>query len=657
MEKKKNREGYLILQEKLRKLESDYLLTKEKLKIYGLDGDFSENADWVLLEEKKNNLQNKIDSLKVKMAEVNQEEEKVITYRLLATGEEKAIKITNWESDPAQGKISPVSPLGMALVNKKVGEITEDLPKNSPEKVDKPTPNQPNNNSKKGLADKIKTDLQARLERVKNGSDEDTSPYIITFGDKIMCTVADLDFVKKGEKISSADIGTENYQEIANLINQQSQEAQEKMDANPGFGRQNGKSYCLIIPKNHSALANIEPCVLQFYLITGIENIPLEPSPMDGTGLYKISEKYILLLATGKDYSLSGSQEQQIGRDYLKENKAKIKAIISKLLFPHLFPQLRNKVIVAEANKELKIGEFILSFIPLNSYLLELAGSWGKKVQILNKDFVPLISQILAKSPLQEVIVKEPNQTWPKNKQEDRKIYLLTGNPENIEKKLRDCLTAFPVPKKSTFQFIVGIPPVIGGEMRLARIIDYLYTQSEQITNLSKKEYLSLGVSFYDFKLLLQLLQPLRIITLQNSYKNKNFLPHLPGRFLTLDNGYGLEFPTQKISSLKVKKTLISLGEILVEQRNNLGQDDNKLQLKEVKIEPIAISSVLNIPKLVTKIKSWWPTKLVPDIKKDDNIKIIKKVVERRLNSLANNYLSLEHDINLKESLILLFIS
>ena len=32
------------------------------------------------------------------------------------------------------------------------------------------------------------------------------------------------------------------------------------------------------------------------------------------------SEKYILLLAAGKDYSLNGYQEQQIGRDYLKEN-------------------------------------------------------------------------------------------------------------------------------------------------------------------------------------------------------------------------------------------------------------------------------------------------------------------------------------------------
>jgi len=31
---------------------------------------------------------------------------------------------------------------------------------------------------------------------------------------------------------------------------------------------------------------------------------------------------------------------------------------------------------------------------------------------------------------------------------------------------------------------------------------------------------------------------------------------------------------------------------------------ENKLQLKEVKIEPIAISSVLNVPKLTTKIKN-----------------------------------------------------
>jgi len=192
-------------------------------------------------------------------------------------------------------------------------------------------------------------------------------------------------------------------------------------------------------------------------------------------------------------------------------------------------------------------------------------------VQILSKDFIPLINQVLAKSSLQKVIKKEQSQ--PGGKQPQQEIYLLVGSPENIEKKIKDCLDHFPIQKKSTFQFIVGIPPVIGGEMRLARIIDYLYTQSEQIINLSKKEYLSLGVSFYDFKLLLQLLQPLRTITLQNSYKNQNFLSHLPGRFLALNNGCALDFPNHKISSLKVKKTLISLDEILIRQRSNLGQN------------------------------------------------------------------------------------
>ncbi|WNE40975.1 MAG: Ribonuclease J [Mycoplasmataceae bacterium] len=215
---------------------------------------------------------------------------------------------------------------------------------------------------------------------------------------------------------------------------------------------------------------------------------------------------------------------------------------------------------------------------------------------------------------------------------------------------------------------MVGIPPVIGGEMRLARIINYLYTQSSKVVNLSKKEYLSLGVSFSDFKLLLQMLQPLGVITLQNSYKNKNFINHLPGKYFNLANGCSLDFPTQKISSLRVKKTLISLEEVLIEQRNNLGKNglliilltaewkDKKLQLKEIKIEPIAISSSLNVSKLSVKVKNWWPTKLTYDIKKEDSLKIIKKAIERRLNNLVNNYLSSEQDINLGESFILLFI-
>jgi len=188
-----------------------------------------------------------------------------------------------------------------------------------------------------------------------------------------------------------------------------------------------------------------------------------------------------------------------------------------------------------------------------------------------------LLSQFLVKSSLQSVIEKEEDlsksfNSLPKRK-DGESIYLLVNNPEKIEQEIKYCLTNFSPQQKASFQFIVGIPPVIGGEMRLARIIDYLYTQSEEIINLSKKEYLSLGVSFYDFKLLLQLLQPLRIITLQNSYKNKNFLTHLPGKFLTLDNGYAFSFPDQKLLALKVKETLISLDETLIKQRDNLSQD------------------------------------------------------------------------------------
>ncbi|CAG8453194.1 3888_t:CDS:2 [Ambispora gerdemannii] len=59
------------------------------------------------------------------MAAISQEDDKIIIYRLLENGEEKTIKLTNGESDPDQGKISRVSPLGIALSEKKVGEIVE----------------------------------------------------------------------------------------------------------------------------------------------------------------------------------------------------------------------------------------------------------------------------------------------------------------------------------------------------------------------------------------------------------------------------------------------------------------------------------------------------------------------------------------------------
>ncbi|MDR1670707.1 MAG: GreA/GreB family elongation factor [Spiroplasmataceae bacterium] len=120
----KNKDNYLILQEKLQKLEKDYLETKEKLKIYG-SKDISENSDWVLLNEKLSICRNQINQLKVKMEDLSLEKDKIIIYQLLETGEEKTIQLTNGEIDPEQGKISRVSPLGELLDNKKVGQVVE----------------------------------------------------------------------------------------------------------------------------------------------------------------------------------------------------------------------------------------------------------------------------------------------------------------------------------------------------------------------------------------------------------------------------------------------------------------------------------------------------------------------------------------------------
>lgn len=122
--KKENQEGYAILQEKLRKLEEQLFNTKEKLKMYGYK-DSSENGDWIALDEEKLKYQFQINLLKAKMAGVSQEDDKTITYRLLETGEEKTVQLTNGETDANEGKISRTSPVGMALNNKVVGEIVE----------------------------------------------------------------------------------------------------------------------------------------------------------------------------------------------------------------------------------------------------------------------------------------------------------------------------------------------------------------------------------------------------------------------------------------------------------------------------------------------------------------------------------------------------
>jgi len=111
--------------------ENDSLL--EKLKLVALDGDFTENADWAALNEEKEKLQREIRLLeeKIKRLEVNHEmiKSQIITYQLLATQEKMTVELTDntdeSEIDPSRRKVSRTSPLGLALINKKPGEVGE----------------------------------------------------------------------------------------------------------------------------------------------------------------------------------------------------------------------------------------------------------------------------------------------------------------------------------------------------------------------------------------------------------------------------------------------------------------------------------------------------------------------------------------------------
>jgi len=105
-----------------------------------------------------------------------------------------------------------------------------------------------------------------------------------------------------------------------------------------------------------------------------------------------------------------------------------------------------------------------------------LAYQHRKRVQIPDQKFLLLIRQILAKSFLGRVIGKEGE------------ITLLVVDYTNIETKLHNYLKETSPEQKSDLRFVIGVSPAIGGEEKLARVVDYLHDQSEKITNLSKNE-------------------------------------------------------------------------------------------------------------------------------------------------------------------------
>ena len=128
MKKQEENQVYDSLLGKLSQLKKEMEDIRDKLKMARLDGDLSENADWKILNEKLENLQQQDFLLREKLFILKDrvESEILITFQLLETGEEKVVKLTEeWDADPTQGRISVTSPLGLALAKKQVGEIAE----------------------------------------------------------------------------------------------------------------------------------------------------------------------------------------------------------------------------------------------------------------------------------------------------------------------------------------------------------------------------------------------------------------------------------------------------------------------------------------------------------------------------------------------------
>ncbi|KLL02987.1 MAG: RNA-metabolising metallo-beta-lactamase [Mycoplasmataceae bacterium CE_OT135] len=520
------------------------------------------------------------------------------------------------------------------------------------------------------------------------------------------------------------------------------------------------------------------------------------------------TEHSILLLTAGENAPFLNHQET-IDYDYLTKAKAKIKAIIlpntlpkNCALLPQLYqelnlqcpiygsqhtflildylwatqPKIKDKFIAIEPNKSLKVGEFSLRFLPLNSYVLgnlavminyqdytfyclqdfilnnllnnnylsdtaffaqlkdllvhqkkttylitaypnlawnrqnslllaarswakeknyffllydydwlhifelcELAQQWQKKIQILNPSFLVLLRKIWKNDKLKEVLVEE-GQSPPGNT-----IYLLVGSPQNIEERLKTILAKKHFSKKELITFVVGISAAHGGEVKIANIVDYLYQKKNEVHNFSRSEAFSLGTSFTDLKLLLEVIQPHLTITLQNSYKQKNYLAYLKkSHFLTCPNQNYLVLPTRKIHPFPSGEW--ETEKILLAQRQNLLQngflvvflmlkwEQKALKIKNLQLESAAIASTVNWKRLEEKIRHWWERKISPDLlnrEKQSNDKNTdfsnqetsqklpknwRKRTERYLEVYIERYLNFEHDIEIKSPVILLFL-
>jgi transcription elongation factor GreA len=131
------KEGIAELQTELKQLEDQRVVVIDAIKTARDQGDLSENAEYHSAKEDQERLENRIDEINHILA--NAEVVKNAPKSSVSIGNEVTLKngkkpvtyhiVDSVEANPLEGKISDKSPIGQALMGKKVGEkVVIELP-------------------------------------------------------------------------------------------------------------------------------------------------------------------------------------------------------------------------------------------------------------------------------------------------------------------------------------------------------------------------------------------------------------------------------------------------------------------------------------------------------------------------------------------------
>jgi len=129
-------EGFATLEKELKELQKVTLPEiKKRMSNAREDGDLSENNAWITAKEEMEIARLRVSELRTMLKEaqlVEDNEKKTLTVKLgdsvtLKVGAQTMnVKIVpTLEADPAVGKLSAESPVGKAVIGKKVGDIVE----------------------------------------------------------------------------------------------------------------------------------------------------------------------------------------------------------------------------------------------------------------------------------------------------------------------------------------------------------------------------------------------------------------------------------------------------------------------------------------------------------------------------------------------------